>query len=99
MVSSSLVLQHRLVGAMEGAVGLSYNRSAIRVGGDEALTPDADGYFLAGYLYEELSLGRRLSLLTGARAELQGVRVKNNERVRDATQCEDRTGLMFSRGV
>lgn len=96
MVSSSLVLQHRLVGAMEGAVGLSYNRSAIRVGGDEALTPDADGYFLAGYLYEELSLGRRLSLLTGARAELQGVRVKTNERFPDASQFEDRTDLIFS---
>jgi iron complex outermembrane recepter protein len=95
-VSSSLVLRHRPVGAMEGAIGLSFNRSQLEVGGADALTPNASGYFLAGYLYEEISLSRPLTLKTGLRLEWKETFVKPNELFPDEDEFEDRSDLVFS---
>ncbi len=95
-VSSSLVLRHRKAGPLEGAVGLSFNRSEISVGGVDALTPDADGYFFAGYLYEELGLGQYFSLKSGVRVEWKETFVKPNALFTDASLFEDRNDLIFS---
>ena len=95
-ISSSLVLRHRPLGAMEGALGLSFNRSQIAVGGEEALTPDAEGYFLAGYIYEEISLSDVFTMKTGVRMEWKETFVKTNELFPDASAFEDRSDLIFS---
>lgn len=95
-ISSSLVLRHRPLGVFEGAVGLSFNRSQIAVGGVEALTPDAEGYFLAGYIYEEISLSDVFTLRSGMRMEWKETFVNTNELFPDASEFEDRSGLIFS---
>ncbi|TVQ05490.1 MAG: TonB-dependent receptor [Balneolaceae bacterium] len=95
-ISSSLVLRHRQLGALEGALGLSFNRSQIAVGGAEALTPDAEGYFLTGYIYEEISLSDLITLKTGMRIEWKETFVKTNELFPDASAFEDRSDLIFS---
>jgi len=94
--SSSLVLRHRPLGVMEGALGLSFNRSQIAVGGAEALTPDAEGYFMAGYIYEEIGLGDFITMKTGMRMEWKETFVKTNELFPDANAFEDRSDLIFS---
>ncbi|CAN5291094.1 TonB-dependent receptor [soil metagenome] len=98
-VSSSLVLRHRPVGAFEGAVGLSVNYSQIDVGGEEALTPNAEGYFLAGFIYEEISISPVFTLKTGARLEWKETFVKTNELFPDASAFEDRDDLIFSGAI
>ena len=95
-LSSSLVLQHRPLGAMEGALGISFNRSQIKVGGADALTPNASGYFLAGYLYEEITLSRPFTLKTGLRMEWKETYVKPNELFPDESEFRDRSDLVFS---
>ncbi|MEX0662850.1 MAG: TonB-dependent receptor [Balneolaceae bacterium] len=95
-LSSSLVLRHREVGPFEGALGLSFNRSEIAVGGADALTPNANGYFVAGYLYEEIALAESLSLKSGIRLEWKETFVKTNELFSDASNFEDRSDLIFS---
>ncbi|MEX2573891.1 MAG: TonB-dependent receptor [Balneolaceae bacterium] len=95
-LSSSLVLQHRPIGTMEGAAGFSFNYSDIAVGGVDALTPDAGGYFLAGYLYEEIGLGDHLSFKAGARMELKETVVKINELFPDPDDFKDRSDIILS---
>lgn len=98
-LSSSLSLRHRPIGVMEGAIGFSVNVSEIAVGGDEALTPNARGYFLAGYLYEEISLNHALTLKTGGRLEQKETFVKPNELFPDADAFEDRSDLILSGAI
>ena len=98
-VSSSLLLRHKPIGRFEGALGLSMNYSQLAVGGDEALTPDADSYFLAGYLYEEIRLNSVLNIKTGARLEFKETFVKTNELFNDADEFEDRSDLIFAGAV
>jgi iron complex outermembrane recepter protein len=95
-LSSSLVLRHRPVGKLEGAVGLSFNYSEIEVGGEEALTPNANGFFMAGYLYEELSLTNALTLKAGTRLEFKETFVTTNELFTDADDFQDRSDIIFS---
>ncbi|TVR19156.1 MAG: TonB-dependent receptor [Balneolaceae bacterium] len=98
-ISSSLLLRHRPAGPFEGAIGLSFNYSQLDVGGDEALTPNAESYFIAGYIYEEIRLNRFLTMKTGARVEFKEMYVKTNELFPDADQFEDRSDLIFSGAV
>lgn len=98
-VSSSLVLRHRTIGSMEGAVGFSFNYSEMEVGGQEALTPNASGYFLAGYIYEEIGIGSYFSLKAGTRLELKETFVKTNELFPNADDFEDRTDVIFSGAI
>ncbi|REL33474.1 TonB-dependent receptor [Rhodohalobacter sp. SW132] len=98
-VSSSLLLRHRPIGRFEGALGLSMNYSQLTVGGDEALTPDADSYFLAGYLYEEIRLNSRFNVKTGARLEFKETFVKTNELFTDPGEFEDRSDLIFAGAI
>jgi iron complex outermembrane receptor protein len=95
-LSSSLLLRHRKMGAMEGALGISFNHSALQLGGGDALTPNAAGIFLAGFIYEEIGLTETLSMKTGLRMEWKDTRVKTNELFSDASIFEDRTDLIFS---
>lgn len=98
-LSSSLVLRHRPVGKLEGAVGLSFNYSEIEVGGQEALTPNANGYFVAGYVYEEISLTNLLTLKAGTRLEFKETFVTTNELFTDAEDFEDRSDLIASGAI
>ena len=95
-LSSSLVLRHRPVGQLEGAVGLSFNYSELEVGGQEALTPNANGYFIAGYIYEELGLTQTLSLKAGTRLEFKETFVTTNEIFINADDFEDRSDVVLS---
>ena len=94
--SSSLLLRHRPVGRFEGALGFSANYSQLAVGGDEALTPDADSYFIAGFLYEEIRLNPSFNIKTGARLEFKEMFVKPNELFTKADEFDDRSDLLFS---
>lgn len=95
-LSSSVLLRHRPLGRVQGALGLSANRTRLSVGGDEALTPDADSYFLAAYLYEDVRLNHALTMKTGARLEIKETFVRTNELFTDADAFEDRSDLIFS---
>ncbi len=97
--SSSLLLRHRPAGAFEGAVGISFNYSRLDVGGDEALTPNAESYFLAGYLYEDIRLNQHVTMKTGARIELKEMFVKANELFTNAEDFEDRSDLIFAGAI
>lgn len=95
-LSSSLILRHRPLGTMEGAIGLSVNRTKLQVGGAEALTPNAEGFFVAGYLYEQIDLGRRLTMKAGFRSEYKETRVLTNELFTNPSDFQDRNDLIFS---
>lgn len=95
-VSSSLVLRHRQIGASEGVVGFSANYSGMDVGGANALTPNASGYFMATYLYEEILLRPGLRMKAGGRVEFKKTSVRANELFPDAGRFEDRRDLIFS---
>jgi len=95
-LSSSLLLRHRQMGILKGALGFSFNYNSLSVGGGDALTPDADGYFLAGYLYEELQLSDVFSLKAGARMEWKEAFVRENELFTDTATFSDRSDLIFS---
>lgn len=95
-LSSSLILRHRPIGTMEGAVGLSLNTTRLQVGGAEALTPDAEGYFLAGYIYEQIGIGNRLTMKAGLRGEYKETRVLTNELFTNPADFRDRSDLIFS---
>lgn len=98
-LSSSLFLRHRPIGRFEGALGLSMNYSQLAVGGGEALTPDADSYFLAGYLYEEVRLSSRFNVKTGARLEFKETFVKTNTLFTNPDEFEDRSDLIFAGSI
>lgn len=95
-LSSSLVLRHRPIGRFEGALGFSFNYSDIKVGGIEALTPNANGYFLSGYLYEEIGISNSVTLKAGSRIEFKETFVTTNELFPDASLFKDRQDLIFS---
>src|SRR5699024_10993620 len=95
-LSSSLTLRHKTIGPVKGAAGFSFHKTQIDVGGEDALTPNADGYFIAGYLYEEISLSRPLTLKTGLRLEWKETSVNANKRFPDENEFEDREDLILS---
>lgn len=95
-MSSSLVLRHRPTGLIEGALGFSVNYSDIKVGGEEALTPNANGYFIAGYLYEEIGISNSVTLKAGSRIEFKETFVTTNELFPDASLFEDRKDFIYS---
>lgn len=98
-LSSSLLLRHRQLGSLNGALGFSFNYNSLSVGGGDALTPNADGYFLAGYLYEELQLSDFISLKAGARMEWKEAFVRENELFTDTDTFRDRSDLIFSGAI
>jgi len=95
-LSSSLVLRHRPAGPLEGALGFSFNYSDIEVGGLDALTPNANGYFVSGYLYEEIRISNSVTIKAGSRVEYKETFVTTNELFPDASLFEDRSDLIFS---
>ncbi len=95
-LSSSLVLRHRPIGRFEGALGFSFNTSDVKVGGLEALTPNANGYFISGYLYEEIEISNAVTLKAGSRIEYKETFVTTNKLFPDASFFEDRNDLIYS---
>lgn len=95
-VSTSLLLRHRPAGKLEGAFGLSAYYRDIGVGGVEILTPDAQNYFLAGYIYEEYRMTDKLSFQSGARLEFREMLIRRNAAFGDLSQFKDRKDLILS---
>lgn len=95
-ISSSLLMRHSPVGKLEGVIGLSTYYSQLTVGGAEALTPNANSYYVAGYIYEEISLNRMLSVKAGSRLELKETFVKTNELFKNKEEFQNRSDLIFS---
>ncbi len=97
--SSSVIFQHRQAGPMHGAMGMSLNISNIVVGGEEALTPNASGFFLAGYLYEEIQLGNNLDMKLGFRGEYKESHVSNNELFTNTDEFDSRSDFIPSGAI
>ncbi len=94
-VSSTLTLRHRGTGILErGALGVYGYLRDVKVGGDEALTPDSRSNFLALFLFEEIHVTDLVHLQFGSRVELQDIHIRENELFPDLN--ERRTTTTFS---
>jgi iron complex outermembrane recepter protein len=79
-VSSTLTLRHRGTGILErGAVGVYGYLRDVKVGGDEAMTPDSRSKFLALFLFEEVHVSDLVHLQFGSRVELQDIDIRENK--------------------
>ncbi|MFN3596444.1 MAG: TonB-dependent receptor [Rubricoccaceae bacterium] len=77
--SATVTAQHGALGPFTaGAVGASVSVRDLRVGGEEALTPDAASAALALFVFEEVALGRGLGVQGGLRLDVQDVRARAN---------------------
>ena len=99
-VSSSFTVTNGKKGAIEsGAFGISGFWRDLNVGGEEALTPDAQNFFLAGFLFEEFGLNDLVTLQTGTRLEFRKMVPQTNELFRDLSLFDERNDLIFSGSV
>jgi iron complex outermembrane recepter protein len=60
------------------------------VSGQEALTPDAENFFIAGFLFEEMGITEAVSLLAGIRLEFRRMVPLTNGQFRNVTDIEKR---------
>ncbi|MDG5766572.1 TonB-dependent receptor [Balneolales bacterium ANBcel1] len=82
---AELLLQHGSRGILDnGTVGASLEYYRMKVGGDEALTPDARGVTVAGYVVEELALSSNWRLQAGVRLEWNRTESRPNPDFPDA---------------
>jgi len=96
-ISSSFTVTHGEKGAIEsGAFGISGFWRNLNVGGEEALTPDAQNFFVAGFLFEEFGLSDMVTLQTGTRLEYRKMVPQTNDLFTDLSLFEKRTDLVFS---
>ena len=67
---AELLFQHGTLGVLDnGTAGFSLEYFGTRVGGEEALTPDARGVTLAGFVVEEIRLPNEWLFQSGLRVE------------------------------
>lgn len=79
-IQGDLLLQHgRGAVLRDGTAGITLEYRDSRVGGDEALTPDARALTLAGFLLEEFELSPQLMMQAGLRLEWNRVSARANE--------------------
>ena len=90
-VSSSLTFTHNEIGFLEsGAFGINGFWRELNVSGQEALTPDAENFFIAGFLFEEMGITEAVSLLAGIRLEFRRMVPLTNGQFRNVTDIEKR---------
>ncbi len=90
-VQGDLLLQHGRGSVLrDGTAGVTLEYRDSRVGGDEALTPDARALTLAGFLLEELELAPDLMMQAGLRMEWNRVSARANEGFPDAVDQRSR---------
>ncbi len=88
---TDLLFQHGSRGVIDnGTVGFSLEHFDIAVGGEEALTPDAEGVTLAGYLVEEIQMPRKWLLQSGIRLEWNRTVSRANKDFPDAEETRSR---------
>ncbi|MGF1670631.1 MAG: TonB-dependent receptor domain-containing protein, partial [Balneolaceae bacterium] len=91
---------HDNIGFLEsGAFGINGFWRELNVSGQEALTPDAENFFLAGFLFEEIGITESVSLLAGTRLEFRRLVPLTNEQFQDVTDFDKRNDLIFSGSV
>jgi iron complex outermembrane recepter protein len=80
VLSATLTVPHGAAGPFaRGAVGASLYLRDLRVGGEEALTPDASGATVAAFAFQEAPLAEWARLQLGLRGELARLAVRPNE--------------------
>ncbi len=76
---SDLLFQHGSHGWIDnGTAGMTFEWRDVSVGGDEALTPDARGITVAGYLIEEIRLPHNWNFQSGVRLEWNRIKAISN---------------------
>jgi len=99
-VSTSVTFTHDQMGFLEsGAFGVNGFWRELNVSGAEALTPDAENFFIAGFLFEEIGLSEAVSLQTGTRLEFRRMVPLKNQQFTDLSEFEKRNDLIFSGSV
>ncbi|MEX0927990.1 MAG: TonB-dependent receptor [Balneolales bacterium] len=77
--NSTVTLRHKPLAFLgKGAVGFHTQIRSFRVGGHEALTPDANSRSIAGFIYEEAPLSPALTFQFGARFDLRDLDAVEN---------------------
>ncbi len=99
-IQSDLLFQHAGRGIIDnGTAGLTFAWRDVAVGGEEALTPDARGWTVAGFLIEEIALPRNWNIQTGVRLEWNHLRSVANEDYPDAGRTRSQGIWAASAGV
>jgi iron complex outermembrane recepter protein len=90
-IQGDLLLQHGHGTILrDGTAGVTLEYRDSRVGGDEALTPDARALTLAGFLLEEFELAPGMMLQAGLRTEWNWVSARANEGFPDGGEHRSR---------
>lgn len=98
--SVTATLRHGALGPVAaGALGLNVTVRDVRVGGEEALTPDATALGAALFAFEELPLGARVRLQGGLRLDAQALRARPNEKYPDFRTERTTTTLSGALGL
>lgn len=99
-LQTDLLFQHTERGVIDnGTAGLTLAWRDVAVGGDEALTPDARGWTVAGFLIEEIALYRNWNVQTGVRLEWNHLRSVANEDYPEAGRTRSQGIWAGSAGV
>jgi iron complex outermembrane recepter protein len=94
-LTSTITTRHRGGGSLpEGMLGLNFLHRSLKVGGEEALTPDARSTTAAAFIYEEMPVRENIIFQAGGRIETHSISAVSNERFPDAG--EERTTTTFS---
>lgn len=85
-----ILAQHGSFGFVDnGTIGASLEYYGMEVGGEEALTPDANGWTIAGFLVEEIMLTDKWMLQSGLRLEWNRTESLSNPDFPDAGQVRN----------
>lgn len=99
-VSATVTVPHGAAGPFaRGAVGASVYVRDLRVGGEEALTPDASGATAAAFAFQEAPLAEWVRLQVGLRGELVRLAVRPNAHYPDVTDRQRPAALSAAAGL
>jgi iron complex outermembrane recepter protein len=91
MLQGDLLFQHGRSGVLDnGTLGLTFSYRDVAIGGEEALTPDARGGTLAGFVVEEMRLPGNWRLQTGIRLEWNRIKSIANADFPDAGKTRNK---------
>ncbi len=99
-IQADLLFQHKERGVIDnGTAGFTFAWRDVAVGGEEALTPDARGWTVAGFLIEEIRLPQNWSMQTGLRLEWNHLRSIANEDFPEAGKARSQGIWAASAGI